>query len=101
MATGRVKFFNPNTGYGFIVPDEGGRDLFVHISKVEKSGLTPAEMAQGVPIEYQVVNSQKSGKPEAVDLKILPGEPMRPKSGKKSSGGSYRSGRMNGHPILG
>jgi CspA family cold shock protein len=50
MALGTVKFFNPTKGYGFIKPDDGGPDVFVHISAVERAGLTT--LAEGAKISY-------------------------------------------------
>jgi len=47
VATGTVKWFNPSKGYGFIQPDNGGRDVFVHISAVEKAGLSTQRGCQG------------------------------------------------------
>jgi CspA family cold shock protein len=52
MATGTVKWFNPEKGYGFIVPDEGGKDVFVHISAVERAGL--ATLNEGQKINYEL-----------------------------------------------
>ncbi len=67
MATGTVKWFNTQKGYGFIAPDEGGPDVFVHISAVEKSGL-PA-LREGQIIEYQT-EVQRNGKTAATALKL-------------------------------
>ena len=53
MATGTVKWFNKTKGYGFIQPDEGGKDVFVHISAVERSGL--GELQEGQKITYELV----------------------------------------------
>ena len=50
QATGTVKWFNPTKGYGFIKPDDGGPDVFVHISAVERAGLTT--LAEGAKISY-------------------------------------------------
>jgi cold shock protein len=52
MATGTVKWFNPTKGYGFIQPQDGGRDVFVHISAVERAGLT--SLNEGQTVEYEV-----------------------------------------------
>ena len=54
MATGTVKWFNPTKGYGFIVPDEGGKDVFVHISAVEKAGMKT--LNEGQKISYELTN---------------------------------------------
>ncbi|EGF90834.1 Cold-shock DNA-binding domain protein [Asticcacaulis biprosthecium C19] len=67
MATGTVKWFNPTKGFGFIEPTEGGGDVFVHISAVERAGLR--SLNEGQKIEYQV--AQDRGKASAVDLKTL------------------------------
>ena len=69
MPTGTVKFFNDTKGFGFIVPDEGGKDVFVHISAVERSGLQGLQDDQ--PIEYELYNDERRNKTSAVDLKLL------------------------------
>jgi cold shock protein len=63
--TGTVKWFNPTNGYGFIAPQDGGRDVFVHISAVERAGLT--SLNEGQVIEYEVVSNR--GKESADNLK--------------------------------
>jgi cold shock protein len=67
MATGTVKWFNEQKGYGFIQPDNGGKDVFVHISAVERSGLRG--LAEGQQISYEVEADRRSGKESAVNLK--------------------------------
>ena len=66
MATGTVKWFNPTKGYGFIQPKDGGRDVFVHISAVERAGL--GSLNEGQTIEYQIVSNR--GKESADNLKV-------------------------------
>ena len=66
MATGTVKWFNPNKGYGFIEPDEGGKDVFVHISAVEAAGIDRLNDGQKVSFEVQ----ESRGKEAAADLKL-------------------------------
>ncbi len=68
MATGTVKWFNGTKGFGFIQPDDGGQDVFVHISAVEKAGLR--DLADGQKISYEVVVDQRRGKSSAENLKI-------------------------------
>ncbi len=70
-AKGIVKFFNPHKGFGFIVRDDGGEDVFVHISAVEQAGLTG--LAEGQPLEFTLVD--RGGRVSATDLRI-DGEPM-------------------------
>ena len=60
MATGTVKWFNETKGYGFIQPDQGGKDVFVHISAVERSGMSG--LAEGMKVTYDVEADRKSGK---------------------------------------
>ena len=67
MATGTVKWFNEQKGYGFIQPDNGGKDVFVHISAVERAGLRG--LAEGQKVSYEVEADRRSGKESAVDLK--------------------------------
>ena len=66
MATGTVKFFNAQKGYGFIVQDNGGPDVFVHISAVERAGLSTLNENQTV--EYELVENR--GKASAENLKV-------------------------------
>jgi cold shock protein len=65
MASGTVKWFNPTKGYGFIQAEDGGRDVFVHISAVERAGLS--SLNEGQVIEYDLVNNR--GKQSAENLK--------------------------------
>lgn len=69
MATGKVKWFNDQKGYGFIQPDDGGSDIFVHISAVERSGLQGLKEEQKV--SYELYTDDRRGKTSAVDLQVL------------------------------
>ena len=66
MPTGSVKWFNPTKGYGFIQPHGGGNDVFVHISAVEKAGLST--LNEGQKIQYEIVKNR--GKESAENLKV-------------------------------
>ncbi|NJO37754.1 MAG: cold-shock protein [Rhizobiales bacterium] len=68
MNTGTVKWFNPVKGYGFIEPESGGSDAFVHISAVERAGLD--SLKEGQKVQYELVRGQ-NGKTAAENLKIL------------------------------
>ncbi len=68
MATGTVKWFNTTKGYGFIAPDDGGKDVFVHISAVERAGLKA--LADNQKISYELI-SGRDGRSSAGDLKLL------------------------------
>jgi len=67
MATGTVKWFNPAKGFGFIQPDGGGQDVFVHISAVERAGMN--ELQEGQRISFELEDDRKSGKKSAGNLK--------------------------------
>ena len=67
LATGPVKWFNETKGYGFITPDAGGSDVFVHISAVERSGLRG--LNEGQKISFDLEADRKTGKSAAVNLK--------------------------------
>jgi cold shock protein len=66
VATGTVKWFNPTKGYGFIQPDGGGKDVFVHISAVERAGLS--SLNEGAKVSYEIVASR--GKESAENLRV-------------------------------
>lgn len=67
MATGTVKWFNTTKGYGFIKPEDGGKDVFVHISAVERSDLH--SLTDGQRVSYELERDKRSGKEAAVNLK--------------------------------
>lgn len=67
MITGTVKWFNAEKGFGFIQPDQGGADAFVHISAVEMAGLRT--LREGDKVSYELVADRKSGKMSASNLK--------------------------------
>ena len=69
MNTGVVKWFNGQKGFGFIQPDGGGQDVFVHISAVERSGMSG--LAEGQKISYELMIDRRSGKSSAENLKAL------------------------------
>ncbi len=69
MTAGTVKWFNVQKGFGFIAPDNGGNDAFVHISAVERSGL--GDLREGQKVSFELVADRKSGKMSADNLKDL------------------------------
>ena len=69
MTTGTVKWFNAQKGFGFIQPDNGGKDAFVHISTVERAGL--GTLNEGQKVEFELVTDRRSGKMSADNLKAV------------------------------
>jgi cold shock protein len=67
MQTGTVKWFNAQKGYGFIQPDKGGPDVFVHISAVERAGMNSLD--EGQKVNFEVVADKRTGKSSAGNLK--------------------------------
>ena len=69
MATGTVKWFNGQKGYGFIQPDDGGKDVFVHISAVERAGMS--NLHEGQKLSYELTQDKRSGKSSADQLRAI------------------------------
>ena len=69
MNTGTVKFYNGQKGFGFIQPDDGGKDVFVHISAVERAGMH--NLNEGQKISYDIVADQRTGKSSAENLRAV------------------------------
>jgi CspA family cold shock protein len=69
MSNGTVKWFNPTKGFGFIQPDSGGADIFVHISAVERAGLS--SLIEGQKVSFDEERDPKKGKTSAVNIKAL------------------------------
>jgi cold shock protein len=69
MATGTVKFFNTTKGFGFIQPDNGGTDVFVHATAVERAGMR--SLVEGQKVQYEVVKDNRSGKSSAESLQAV------------------------------
>ena len=69
MATGTVKWFNTEKGYGFVEPDEGGKDVFVHISAVQRSGMD--SLNEGQKISYELATDRRTGKQAADNIQAM------------------------------
>jgi CspA family cold shock protein len=69
MPTGTVKWYNSQKGFGFIQPDDGGKDAFVHVSAIERAGL--GDLTEGQKISYELVTDKRSGKMSADMLKAV------------------------------
>ena len=69
MNNGTVKFFNTARGFGFIAPEDGGKDVFVHVSAVERSGMT--SLNEGQSVSYEIEVDERRGKTSAANLKAL------------------------------
>ena len=69
MAQGTVKWFNPDKGYGFIQPDDGSKDVFVHIKQVESAGMH--SLNEGQKVSFDIVPNPKTGKSSAENLRAV------------------------------
>ena len=69
MPIGTVKWYNPQKGFGFIQPDDGGKAAFVHVSAVERAGMT--DLREGQKISFELVTDKRSGKASADKLKAV------------------------------
>ena len=67
--TGTVKFFNQAKGYGFVSPEDGGKDVFVHVTAVQRAGIP--ELAEGQRISFEVQADKRGRGPQAVELQLL------------------------------
>ena len=67
MAQGKIKWFDPKKGYGFITPDDGSKDAFLHISALEKAGISQLEVGQAVKYEL----AEQRGKQSATEIKTI------------------------------
>jgi CspA family cold shock protein len=94
MPHGVVKFFNAAKGYGFISPDEGGGDIFVHVSAVERACL--GGLNDGDQVSYEIEHDRRSGKPSAVDLEVLGFAPVADR--RPNGGGASRPGEARRDP---
>jgi CspA family cold shock protein len=98
---GQVKFFNPSKGFGFIARDDGGEDVFVHISAVEQAGLQG--LASGQPLGFTLV--ERNGKVSAIDLKIegepMPVEEFAPRQREERPGGARGRRQLTGERTSG
>ena len=90
MPSGKVKWYNATKGFGFIEPDDGGSDVFVHVSAVERAGLS--SLQEGQPVNFELERDRRSGKTSAGNLEVT-GEaaPMA-----RSSGGGFGGGGGGG-----
>lgn len=104
MASGTVKFFNGNKGFGFISPNNGGEDVFVHISAVERAGLSG--LNDGDQVNYELEQDRRSGRMSATDLVVTGAgdpsarsAPRAPRPDRFGGGGGYGGGdRFGGAP---
>ena len=87
MPTGTVKWFNPTKGFGFIEPEDGGADIFVHISAVEQAGLSALHDGQKVSYERE---ADRTGKHSATALEVLGGGEAAPRPSSRPQGGGFR-----------
>jgi CspA family cold shock protein len=69
MAIGTVKWYNSEKGFGFIQPDDGGKDAFVHVSAIERAGMT--DLREGQKISFEMVSDKRSGKMSADKLQAV------------------------------
>jgi CspA family cold shock protein len=106
MPRGVVKFFNGAKGFGFIAPDDGGADIFVHVSAVERSGL--AGLNEGDQVNYEIEADRRSGKPAAIDLEVTGSSPVArapragpPRSFERRGGGGDGGGRGPARDAVG
>jgi cold shock protein len=99
MATGTVKFFNDAKGFGFIAPEDGGADVFVHVSAIERAGLPG--LSEGDQVAFEVEQDRRSGKASAVDLQFLGSGPPSARSHRPAGGARGFERSERGSPQRG
>jgi len=99
MPNGTVKFFNEAKGFGFIAPDDGGADVFVHISALERSGLSA--LNEGDVVAFELEQDRRSGKTAAVDLQIVGSSPVAARPARPRFGASERPAYRDSGPRSG
>ncbi len=101
MANGVVKWFNPAKGFGFIQPDDGGPDVFVHIAAVERSGL--AGLDEGLIVSYELEQDRRSGKMSAGQIQVVGEAPAAQRRAPAPRSGGYddRDSYGGGQPVAG
>ena len=99
MPNGTVKFFNEAKGFGFIAPDDGGADVFVHISALERSGLSA--LNEGDIVAFELEQDRRSGKPAAVDLQVVGSSPVAARPARPRFGGAERPAYRDSGPRSG
>ncbi len=92
MASGKVKWYNATKGFGFIEPDDGGSDVFVHVSAVERAGLS--SLQEGQPVDFELERDRRSGKTSAGNL-VVTGE-ASPSARSSGGGGGFGGGGFGG-----
>ena len=92
LASGTVKFFNTGKGFGFIQPDDGGSDIFVHASALERAGLRA--LSEGARVTFEVEEDRRSGKLAATDLRVTGSG-----SGSTSASRPDQSSQSNFRPM--
>ena len=98
MPKGTVKFFNDAKGFGFISPDDGGSDVFVHVSAVERAGLS--RLGEGDQVEFEVEQDRRSGKLAAVELQVTGSAPSSSSRAGRSGFGDRNFDRRDRGPTI-
>lgn len=104
MSRGTVKFFNAAKGFGFIAPDDGKADIFVHVSAVHNSGLD--ELHEGDEVSFEIEQDRRSGKASAIDLQVTGyapaggGQSASRGAGTRSGGGAAREAAGAGSGVV-
>ncbi len=94
MTSGKVKWYNATKGFGFIEPDDGSSDVFVHVSAVERAGLSALQ--EGQPVNFELERDRRSGKTSAGNLEVT-GEGVPSSRGGGGGGGGYGAGGGGGY----